>query len=104
MKDKMNKSEMLDIARVVASGDTVLERALQRYNAAAADMATQSSWLSVQAGLASARASDPNNAPTLDTDIYTSVAIKLAIAEQATWQALYDIAAALEEAGYDVNW
>jgi hypothetical protein len=95
---------MLELARAVASGDTVLEKALQRYNDAAAEMANHSALLITYAQSAHHRATTPHQSPALNTSYYTDTAIRLAIAEQTAWQALQDIAMALEEAGHDVNW
>jgi hypothetical protein len=100
----MDKSELLDLACANATGDTVLEKALQRYNTAAAEMTQQAGWLATQADLALMRVNKPSRSPTLDTSIYTNVAVRLAVAEQAAWQALFDIAVALQDAGHDVNW
>lgn len=100
----MNRAEMLELAAANCSGDTVLEKALSRYNRASADMVTHGSVLSSAGRAATERVLNPRMAPMLDTSDYTNLAVKLAVAERQAWEALFDIAVALQEAGHEVEW
>lgn len=100
----MTRAEMLELAAANCSGDTVLEKALGRYSRASYDMVEHSSALIVAANAATERVVHPLMAPMLDTSEYTNLAVKLAVAERQAWEALFDIAVALQEAGHEVEW
>lgn len=100
----MTRAEMLELAAANSAGDTVLEKALGRYNRASSDVVMHSSILGSAARAASERVLNPNMTPMLDTSEYTNHAVKLAVAERQAWEALFDIAVTLQEAGHEVEW
>lgn len=97
------KSELLALASA-QQGDTVTELALRRYRIAAFEMVACADQLANAAQAASDRVHLPDRCPMLDTSHYTNIVIKLATAERMAWEALADIACALEAAGVEVEW
>lgn len=97
------KNELLELASA-QQGDTVTELALKRYNQASAEMVQYAKQLTSAADFASMRVFHPEMTPTLDTTQYIIIASKLATAERMAWEALVDIACALEAAGVEVEW
>jgi hypothetical protein len=100
----MNKAELLDLAFANVEGNEALRAALRRYAAASSNITFLADSLGAHALAAARRNSSPNQSPILDTSFYTTTAVKLAVAEQTAWQALFDVAATLQQAGHDVNW
>jgi hypothetical protein len=100
----MNKADLLDLAFANVESNEMLRMPLSRYMAASNDISHLAESLATHAQAAGQRNSSPNQSPILDTSYYTTAAVKLAVAEQSAWQALYDVAAILQRAGHDVNW
>lgn len=97
-----SKNELLELARA-QQGDTVVEKALSRYNRAASEMIESARLVKMWAEGATDRVLVPSMQPYLDATGLTAAG-KLATAERMAWEALFDIAAGLQEAGVEVDW
>jgi hypothetical protein len=100
----MNKAELLELAGANFVHSPVLARAVQRYNNAASEMVVNANSLEAAARAAANRVHTPSMSPMLDTTSYLHAAIALHTAERMAFEALLDIACALEALGHEVRW
>lgn len=97
------KAELLELA-CAQYGDTVVEKALSRYNRELAML--EGSIARVKMIIASSEmcATSPSMSVPMSNAALIEAAHNVAMYERMVWEALFDIAAGLQEAGVEVEW
>lgn len=100
----MNKHDLLEVGYANKDKSYAVDQGIRRYNEASTNVTTYSTQLQQMARMAQDRIFVPHYTPTLDNKDLVMIASKLATAETMAWNALADLACALQHLGVEVEW